>query len=96
LTEIHPGPDQTIGAITRELEDLGLVNKIDFWLHYTWDLRPYIQTTQDAYEVWDSSRGNEDSETEQSSDDEDDADSAQATESGQARAASSRRATKRR
>jgi hypothetical protein len=93
VTQIHPGPDQTIGDLTRELEDLDLVHRRDFWLHYTWDLRPYIQTTPDAYEVWESARADHNSDD----DDPDDADPDQGAGSAQTRAARSRRAaTKRR
>lgn len=57
MTEIHPAPGQRIGEIQSELETIGLVYDRDFWPHYTWDLKPVIHTTEEAYEKWVEHRG---------------------------------------
>jgi len=116
VAEIHTGPDKSFAELSAELEALDLVYDKDFWLHYTWDLVPYAECTEQAYQTWQQSlpdapddaapdddgaaEADADADTqdsEDSSDEDAEADSAEDTESGDsARAAGSRRATKRR
>ena len=59
MTEIHPAPGQRTGEIIAALQELGLQRDVDFWPHYTWNLRPFIQTTPEAYEKWVQAQGHE-------------------------------------
>lgn len=111
MTDIFPAPDQRIGEITAELEELGLSPETDFWMHFSWDLRPFVQCTPAAYKTWatahgaaegdededsgDADEGDGDGEGEQSEDDSD-SDADSDTDDTKAQSSSRRRATRRR
>lgn len=52
MPDIYPRPDESVGALMSELSALDLVYDKDFWLHYTWDMQPYVPCTEEAYQVW--------------------------------------------
>jgi hypothetical protein len=57
VTDIFPAEDQPIGEVITELTQLGLVEGQDFKLHFTWDMRPFVQTEPAAYEKWQKKHG---------------------------------------
>lgn len=56
MSEIHPAPGQQIAEIYVELEKLGFRPDREFWVHYTHDLKPFVQTTSEAYEAWEKTQ----------------------------------------
>jgi hypothetical protein len=57
VTDIFPAEDQPIGEVITELTQLGLVEGQDFKLHFTWDMRPFIQAEPEAYKKWQKKHG---------------------------------------
>lgn len=60
MTDIFPAEDQPIGEVITELTQLGLVEGQDFKLHFTWDMRPFVQAEPDAYKKWQKKHGSDD------------------------------------
>lgn len=63
MTDIFPAEDQPIGEVITELTQLGLVEGQDFKLHFTWDMRPFLQTEPEAYKKWQKKHGTDDAES---------------------------------
>jgi hypothetical protein len=63
VTDIFPAEDQPIGEVITELTRLGLVEGQDFKLHFTWDMRPFIQAEPEAYKKWQKEHGGDDAES---------------------------------
>jgi hypothetical protein len=64
VTDIFPAEDQPIGEVITELTQLGLVEGTDFKLHFTWDMRPFIQADPDAYKKWEKKHSGDSAESE--------------------------------
>lgn len=60
MTDIFPAEDQPIGDVITELTQLGLVEGQDFKLHFTWDMRPFVQAEPEAYKKWQKKHGSDD------------------------------------
>lgn len=56
MTDIFPAADQSASSLIEELTELGLVDGQDFKLHFSWDAKPLIQASDEAYEKWVESR----------------------------------------
>jgi hypothetical protein len=56
MTDIFPAADQSATTLIEELTALGLVDGRDFKLHFSWDAKPLIQASDEAYEKWVASR----------------------------------------
>jgi hypothetical protein len=63
VTDIFPAEDQPIGEVITELTQLGLVEGQDFKLHFTWDMRPFVQAEPEAYKKWQKKHGTDDAES---------------------------------
>lgn len=57
MTDIFAAEDQPIGDVITELTQLGLVEGQDFKLHFTWDMRPFVQAEPAAYKKWEQKHG---------------------------------------
>lgn len=60
MTDIFPAEDQPIGDVITELTKLGLVEGQDFKLHFTWDMKPFVQAEPGAYKKWQRKHGGDD------------------------------------
>lgn len=90
MPQIFPAQDQALGVVIAELAAADLVQNRDYSIGLTWDHRPYLDTTDEAYAKWQAMHG---ADTDSASPDNTDADSStDDSESG----SSTRRQTKRR
>lgn len=57
MTDIYPAQDQLISVVIGELEKLDLAFGTDFRLEYSWDAKPFLKATPEAYETWANAHG---------------------------------------
>jgi hypothetical protein len=61
MSDIFPAQDQDLGEVIAELARAGFVQDRDYWIQHTYDLRPYLSASDDAFAEWQSLHGADDS-----------------------------------
>lgn len=74
MPEIHLSEDQGYSDVTSELVELGLTENADFRTHFTWDHKPIVEVTDEAYDKWQKKHGSKRSTAASKDDDGDEAD----------------------
>jgi len=61
MSDIFPAQDQDLGEVIAELAGAGFVQDRDYSIQHTYDLRPYLSASDDAFAEWQSLHGADES-----------------------------------